>query len=438
MASSRPERLVAIVAPSFAPASNPPTQRVRFFARHLPAFGWRPVVLTVDARFYEDRLDHEITAVIPADLEVVRTNALPASVTRSIGIGDIGIRSYWHLRRALREICGSRRPDLIYIPGPPWHPFLLGPAMKRAYRVPYVLDYIDPWVNSMGADGRWWTKAYWYRRTAIALEPRAVRGASHVVAVSTGTTDLVRAWNPGLPADRCTAIPYGVEPSDFDVLRARPRPNPFWDRADGRFHIAYVGAMLPRGYDTLRALFSALNELRRSAPLLSDRVRVHFVGTTYDPTPRQSLVLPVAHEMGVADLVTEHAARVPYLDALNTLCGADAILVMGSTERHYTASKIYPSIHARRPILAIFHAASSVCAVMEQTRAGILVTYDDNRPAARHVGEISTAIERLMSGRPFDPGEVRWDAVRDFTAEKLTATLASVFDGCVDASLTAA
>jgi hypothetical protein len=420
--------MVVIVAPSFAPASNPPTQRVRFFARHLPAFGWHPVVLSVKPRFYEERLDPEIEAVIPSELEIIRTAAWPASLTRSIGIGDIGIRSYWHLRRALRAICENRRPDIICLPGPPWHPFLLGPAMKDAYGIPYVLDYIDPWVNSMGADGRWWTKAYWYRRTAIALEPRAVNNASHVIAVSGGTTDVIRSWNPGLPPDRCTEIPYGVEPSDFDVLRGRPRPVSQWDRSDGCYHFAYVGAMLPRGYDTLRALFAALDEVRQTDPPLGNRIRVHFVGTTYDPSPRTPLVLPVAQEMGVADLVTEHPARVPYLDALNVLCSADGIVALGSSEAHYTASKIFPSIFARRPLLAIFHEASSVCDVVRRSRGGTLVTYSDQNRAESRVSEIADGIRCMFA---YDAAAVRWDVFDEYTAERMTERLAAVLDRCV-------
>lgn len=33
-----------IIAPDFGPSSLPPATRVRFFAKHLPEFGWEPVV----------------------------------------------------------------------------------------------------------------------------------------------------------------------------------------------------------------------------------------------------------------------------------------------------------------------------------------------------------------------------------------------------------
>jgi Glycosyl transferase 4-like domain len=425
-------RDVLIVAPSFAPSSNPPTQRVRFFARHLPAFGWRPRVLSVDPRFYEEPPDREIESLVPAGLEITRTPAWSARFTRRVGIGDLGIRAYWHMRAALRGICRSERPPaLLFIPGPPWHTFLLGTAMREEFGIPYVLDYIDPWVSSAGADGRWWTKAYWYRQVAVALEPRAVRGAARITAVSDGTNDGVRAMYPTLPASMFTGIPYGFEPTDFDTLRRRPRPNAIWSAGDGALHLVSVGAMLPNGYETLRALFAGIQILRQTTPALGTRLRVHFVGTTYEPNPRQGLVEPVAREMGLGDIVSEHPARVPYLDALNLLCSADGIIALGSSEAHYTASKIYPSILARRPLLAMYHAASSVCDVVRHACAGGLVTYTDTERAATQAPAVAAALGRLLAPGGYNADAVRWDSFADYSAERMTERLARVFDAAV-------
>jgi hypothetical protein len=425
-------RDVLIVAPSFTPSSNPPTQRVRFFARHLPTFGWHPRVLSVDPQYYEEPPDQEIASLVPLGLDVIRAPAYPARLTRRLGIGDLGIRAYRPMRRVLRDICRSdRRPSLLFIPGPPWHTFLLGADMRDEFGIPYVLDYIDPWVSSAGADGRWWTKAYWYRTVAVALEPRAVRGAARITAVSDGTNDGVRAMYPSVPASAFTGIPYGFEPSDFETLRRAPRPNAIWRAGDGAIHLVSVGAMLPNGYETLRGLFAGIRLLRDRSPALGGRIRVHFVGTTYEPNPRQGLVEPVAQEMGLGDVVTEHPARVPYLDALNLLVSSDGIVALGSSEAHYTASKIYPSILAKRPLLAMYHAASSVCEVVRHARAGELITYTDTDRAIGQAPAVAAALERLLSPGGYDPSAVRWDAFADYSAERMTERLARVFDAAV-------
>ena len=425
---------VLIVAPSYAPSSNPPTHRVRFFARHLPAFGWEPEVLTVDGRHYEEPADAEIDRLLP-DVPVTRVGALSARWTRRLGVGDLGMRGFFHLKRELRRMVAARRPDVLFIPGPPWHSMLLGPALREETGVPYVLDYIDPWVNSMGADGRWWTKAYWFRRLAIALEPQAVRGAAQIVAVSDGTNDGVRAAYPDIPAERFTGIPYGFEASDFDALRERPRRHGYWDAADGNLHLVYVGAMLPNGYETLRAVLGAVKLLRDREPSFGERIRLHFFGTTYDPKAEEGLVEPIAREMGLGDVVDERPRRIPYLDALNVLCSSDGILGLGSTESHYTASKIFPCILARRPLLAVYHAASSVCDIVTEARAGALVTYDDRARAGSRIEAIADALRRLYVPGGYDPEAVRWDSFEQYSAASMSRRLAAVLDRAIpDAS----
>ena len=120
-------RTVLIIAPQFSPSSYPPAQRVRLFAAHLEAFGWKPVVLSVTEDSLEETPDRDFEKLVPSSLEVLRVRALPARSTRPLGIGDLGIRSYFALRSKAAAICRTRKIDAVLIPGPPWHPFRIGP-----------------------------------------------------------------------------------------------------------------------------------------------------------------------------------------------------------------------------------------------------------------------------------------------------------------------
>ena len=88
-----PLRRVLMISPHFPPDSTAGTHRVRLLAPHLAARGWEPTVLTVDPRDYEGALDPALAASVPAGLRVVRSRALPVSVTRPLGIGDLGLRA---------------------------------------------------------------------------------------------------------------------------------------------------------------------------------------------------------------------------------------------------------------------------------------------------------------------------------------------------------
>ena len=420
-------KTVLIIAPQFSPSSYPPSHRVRIFTNHLDTLGWHPIVLTVEPAFLEEDLDWEFAKLVKEGLEIIRTKALTVKWTRKFGIGDLGIRSLYFQLQAARKLCRERKIDLLFIPGPPWHTFLVGPLIKKEFGIPFIMDYIDPWVMSLGEHDPPWTKAYWFRKMAIFLEPHAVRHVDHVVAVSDGTNDGVRSRYDSMPREMFTGIPYGGELSDFDYVRQHPGENSFFVPGDGHFHFVYIGAMLPNAYDTLRALFKALLNIKEKQPELYKCVRCHFIGTTYAANPGSGLVKPVADEMGLGDIILEHPKRIPYLDAVNVLCQTDGILVLGTTETHYTASKIFPCIMAKKPILAMFHTASSVVDVMTSTNAGELVTYDSRETVDCKVSDICEALIRIMSPGYMKP-ETNWDEFDKYTARSMTKQLAAIFD----------
>jgi len=136
-------------------------------------------------------------------------------------------------------------------------------------------------------------------------------------------------------------------------------------------------------------------------------------------------VMPVARELGVEAIVSELPERVPYLQAMAVLRSCNIVLVMGSADQYYHASKLYPAIVSGRPILAICHAASSIRTVMEETGAGICVTFDDVAELEQRTGEIRAAIETLATRgrRTLDAAKVE-----RFTARASTAVLARILD----------
>lgn len=427
-------RNVAIIGADFVPSSLPPAVRIRFFARYLPEFGWNPIVLTTDPACYECPVDPENEALVPPGLEVIRTKAIPAALSRRIGIGDLGMRSFWHQWRRAAQLCRERRIDLLFIPAPPYVTMLLGRLLHMQFGIPYVIDYIDPWVT-----GYYWTlpRAQRPPKHALAyamarvLEPLALKNASGITGVSQGTIDGVVALHPWLNRSLAAtaAIPYGGEPADFDYLRLHPRSQRLFDPRDGLIHVCYVGAFIRPMFDTARALFAAVAQGLRANPDLYGRLRLHFAGTNYAPSQDSlNVALPLAEEAGIAGIVTEHPARLPYLEALQVLLDSHSVMVLGSDAPHYTASKVFPGILARRPLLTIFHKASSVVDILNRTRAGHVITYDADSPPARHVAEIERALtELLLRPAGYEP-PTQWSEFAGFTTRETSRALAELFD----------
>jgi hypothetical protein len=142
-------------------------------------------------------------------------------------------------------------------------------------------------------------------------------------------------------------------------------------------------------------------------------------------------VLPVALELGVASVVSEIAPRLDYLDALAVQSQATAVLLLGSSEHHYPASKLYPALLAERPILAVYHEASTVVDVLRRAArppSARLVTYGDVDRAPSKVVEISDALASLVRSPVFDPAAVNFEAVQEYSARSLAGRLAAVLD----------
>ena len=435
-------RRVLMVSPHFPPDSSAATHRVRLLAPHLAGYGWEPTVVTVDPRDYESRLDPDLAELVPSTLRVIRSRAWSAGWTRRIGVGDLGLRAFSGLRRTCSTLLRREAFDALYVTTYPMYPALLGPLLKRRFGVPFVLDFQDPWVGAWGravgagAGGRPDVKSRWSRRLAQALEPRALRATDAITAVSRETYEQIRARHPWILTRPFAEIPLGVEPADFDALKARLRANPHFDPKDGQAHLCYVGTLLPLGFETLRAVLAAVALLRDREPALFRRLRLHFFGTSNQTAPDGPCrVLPVAEELGVASAVSEIAPRLDYLDALAVQAQATAILLLGSSESHYTASKLYPALLAERPILAVYHEASTVVDVLRRAArppTARLVSYGDVDRAASRVEDIYEKLAALVKNPVFDPAAVNLEAIQEYSAKSLAGRLAAVLDQASD------
>lgn len=418
-------RSVVLIAPEFPPSNTAGAHRPRLFAKHLPAFGWTPTVVTIRRDLIEGPLDPLLESLVDPGLDVVRTTALPVRPIRIIG--DIGLRTLVSHARLLNSMARRGALDAVVLFGPPWFSFVHGPLVRRLSGVPYLVDYIDPWISDWTTAHRFMSKGWFYHHAARAIEPRVLKLASHVTAVSQGILNDLRVRYPWLRSDRMSAMPYGAEPDDLDASARLGVMPPDFRPGNGEVNICFTGALQPHGTELIRAVLLALRELRTSGSPLGSRVRLRLYGTSnLTWGHNRHAVLPLAHELGVGDMVTEIPERIPYLSALAVLRASDVVLVMGSTDQYYHASKLYPAIVAGRPILAICHAQSNICTVMRDTAAGATVTFSDTRQLAGRVAEIRQAIETLAATAPRQPGAAA--GVERFTARASTAVLAAALN----------
>lgn len=404
--------------------------RARLWSYHLEEFGWKPIILTTNPSYYECQLDWELLDLLPEGLEVVTAKAFPIGPVRLVG--DVGLRSLPWYYRAVRQLASERKIDFLHITIPSFMASLLGPRVERTLGIPYGIDYIDPWVPETPTGNRFLSKAWLANAMSHVLEPIAVRKARLITGINDAYFASVLARNPKLRARVVTAgMPYGGSERDFEALQKKPRKTFLFDPDDGKIHLIYAGAMLPKAYDVLEPLLAGLVLLRQRNPGLADRLRVHFVGTGLLEGDQEHghTIQPYIDRMGLDPMVSEMPGRIKYLDVLNHLEKSTAILVIGSTEVHYSPSKIYQGIMARRPMFAILHEDSTAVPTLRASRAAQVFTFTPDR--LPQPAELCMALESFLTSYRYESDQVDMSAFHKVSARESSRTLASALDSAL-------
>jgi glycosyl transferase family 4 len=422
-------RKVLILSPYFPPSSLAGVHRARHLAKHLPSFGWTPMVLCVDEAYHEERLDPDLAKLVPPRLELLKVQAAPAWLTRCIGFGDVSLRAWTQLRRTLFAEIAKGRIDVVLITGSPFYPMLLAPGIARRFRIPIVLDFQDPWVSTWGATQPALSKNGLSHRLAKLFEPLALRNADFITSVSDTQNAEMAMRYPWLEASRMAAIPIGGDPDDFAVTRPSTIALGDSDLEPGFVHLSYVGTFMPRSGPLMQALFRAFARLRLSEPELAARIRLNFVGTSNQPNGDKTYrVRPLAEAEGVTDAVREIPQRLPYLQALEVITKSNGLLLIGSDEPHYTASKIYPALMSGRPYLSLFHTASSANVILTLAGGGCSLAFKTKNELDALEPSIVEGL-RTLALYPCSLGRVDPSVFAPYEARNIAKRFAGIFDG---------
>lgn len=411
-----------IISPHFPPVNAADMHRVRQCLPYLREFGWEPVVFAVEPDCVEMARDELLLETLPPDVEVHRVRALPTHWTRKVGLGNLGIRCWWPLRRAVDRYLGEQQVDLILFSTTVFVTMALGPYWKRRFGVPFVLDLQDPWRNDyyLGRPRSERPRKFWFDyRLNKYLEQRTVPEAAGIISVSTGYIDELKNRYPRMGLVPGLTLPFGALAQDFTVAAKLPPMRSDYSVAD----IVYIG----RGGADLSLAISAMFMVFRwgldSDPVRFSRLRFSFIGTSYAPDGKGiPSIDPLARTAGVGQFVSEITDRLPYIQTLKRLQEADLLFIPGSDDPAYTASKLYPYILARKPILALFNERSSVVEILRRTGAGEVVTFDGADGPEALAARLQPVLAGIVDRLPFTP-VTDWGAFDEYTARTMTGKL---------------
>lgn len=291
---------------------------VHAVARHLPNYGWRPVVVTtplpegailpveVHAVPYRDVLkklvhaagfetESSVRSQVERELglKAAKSPLAPLFAAANASVTYPDSLHGWRGRAlpVCRELASEGKADAILTDNPPVSAQLMAAELKRQYGIPWLVYFSHLWSNNNGY-------SYGPIRQSLdrRLELRTVGCADGIVTHSAPQAERVRSLHADADITWCNE---GFDPDTLNLPAAALTP---------AFTITYTGSFAPVLREP-RTLLLALARLIESGELNPDRLEVRFFG------PPQPWVDGQIAETGLQRVARQHGV-VPMARAI--------------------------------------------------------------------------------------------------------------------------
>jgi glycosyltransferase involved in cell wall biosynthesis len=434
----------------FPPCASIGMQRTLRFARHLPLFGWRSVVLTVRPHDYigepieQDwqhrmplattihrarvlrpleaalkirslwqRLGYRRTAASPPQLRTPpqeAATATPSWVQRWIDPwfttpdAQIGwlpfalLRGLWAL--------WTERGDMLYSSGPPYTAHLIGLGLKWLTGRPWVVDFRDPWsrrpwdTDTMRQGLRY--------RIQVWLEQLVVHHADTVVSNTERMGQDFRSRYSALPADKFIVITNGYDIENFSSATSDDIP------PSDVFTLTHAGALY--GRRDPRPLIQAIAWLRDRGLITPGTFRLQLVGKLAAPWHVESMLAA----LNLAEYVAL-VPPVPHAESIKYLQRSHVLLLLQPDAPLQVPGKLFEYVYLQKPILALA-GEGATADLVQQHALGKVVAPEDGAAIAAAVASFYQDFRR--GGRWAQQND---SALHRFHGQSLAKQLADVF-----------
>ena len=356
--------------------------------KHLPEFGWEPVVLTVENESFEAR-DETLLREINPDLEIIRAKSLePFNIYRKVlgkdpnkplvasetmsktdqslahklslwirlnlFVPDARVGWYFPAVQAASKYLKNNKVDAIVSVGPPHSCHLINYKLSKKFGIPSIPLLQDPWFDIV-----------YYRdleRSSITekidrrFERNVLRNSAQTVFVNHSTEeDYISKYD--FLKDKSNVLYWGYNEDAFTNLK-RTRGD------DNEIIIVHSGNIFD--YQNPKNFWKTIKRLNMSG----QKVKLKFTGTV------SPLIKKEIEDNGILEY-TEYMGVLPYPQMLQELMNADILMVCPTESRH-VPGKLFEYLRTGNPILAFNDKNDEVKKLIEDTNAGMLLSYDDD------------------------------------------------------------
>ncbi len=355
-----------MVSYAFPPMGGSAVQRTQKFAKYLPSFYWKPLIIAANTNTCEK--DPNLLGELPDAVTIYRAfypqllkSGHGTGVKRSGLDGRAGFkkqlasvirsaicvpddRILWMpfaLKQSLRAM-KENKADIIYTTSNPYTAHLVGYLLKKITRKPWVADFRDPWTDNIYHSARYYGSLFGQIRKKIDryLEKIVIKTADRVIGTTQEMADLFAQRYGGTAQDKYAAITNGYDAEDFVPKGAELKKKP------GPFNICYCGSFRRVSPENF---LNALRKVLDQHPEMAGDLRVSFVGQVQNEIVAQIDRLDLARNVELIGYKTHQ-------EAISYLLSADLLLLLltaDQREKLIMPGKIFEYLAAQKPVLAL-------------------------------------------------------------------------------------
>jgi hypothetical protein len=418
---------VLMIAYHFPPCNvSSGLQRTLSFSRHLPSYGWKPIVLSAHPRAYASVSKDQMKDVLDT-VPVKRAFALDTSV-------HLGFRKRYLSWMALPDrwvswvlgavpsgllLIAKHKPKILWSTYPIATAHLVGLVLHRLTGIPWVADFRDPMVEIDPVTKQEWPLDPATRRARSFIERLTLKYCSRAVFASPGSLRIYAERYQAVPRKNLVLIQNGFEEESFKEAEAKAKSKSI-SAEKNQIVLLHSGVLYPSPDRHPGAFFAALATLLRSGKISASTLKVILRASSYEEG-YQALI----NREGIEEIVRLEPG-IPYRDALAEMLTVDGLLVLqGHDSNPAIPAKLYEYFRARRPIFAMVDADGDTTGEIRAAGVGKIVPLDSSEQIAAGLLEF---LAEVREGR----APVASDSeIRGHSREARTVELARLLDEIV-------
>lgn len=371
---------VLIITYYWPPAGGSGVQRWLKFVKYLQDFGIEPIVYTVENANYPKN-DTSLEIQIPNNITILKQpiweptdiffwkkkNQQKKDISNSTNSNFLSFirgnffipdpKVFW-VKSSVKFLKGylkNHNIDTVISTGPPHSMHLIAQQLQKQVNIKWIADFRDPWTNLYY--NKEFKQLSFAKKKHLKLEKNVLKRADCVITVS---DSLKKEFEKN--ASRVEVITNGFDDEVLQDLRIK---------LDVKFSISYIG-LLPKQSNP-KVLFDVLKSICFENAGFHKDLELNFIGDISDEVLKEIEANQLTNNSNFVDYVS-HQKAIEYQKKSQVL-----LLLIPNVEnaKGILTGKLFEYLTAKRPILAIGPTEGDLSEILQNTKAGNVIDYND-------------------------------------------------------------